>query len=347
MQNHLQLPLFSNKADEVNLTNSQLYETLWISDKIIWEHYLTNWTKILYTNIENNEKVMIYVVSKSWRILHKWLFKDIFSSMFYSKWNIAAIEIDNKQCKKAVTKIESWQRYWLFNTNDLSLLEVPSDLDLDYSITNFNCIEIWEQYLYEIKLTKWNRSSYIFYNPLICNFVKFDWNYILRNYQSIKTNKYWNFITSWDLLNNRIYFIDNSWNYNSLKVDNSYHIYWIGIAVQNNNNRYIVDEIDNNKLLFKKFVINDYEVEILDDLPTLNAPSHFTIPWKQFYSAKINWLDYIILDDNIGTIKMWNWILVNWFDTLTKLWSKIIATKKNIKYEITRDEKDIKARQIF
>lgn len=201
--------------------------------------------------------------------------------------------------------------------------------------------------MYEIKLTKWNSSCYIFYNPLDCNFVKFDWSYILRNYQSIKSNKYWNFITSWDLLNNKIYFIDNTWNYNSLDVDNSFHIYWIGIVVQNNNKRHIVDEINNKKLIFKKFVINDYEIEFLDDMPTLNTPSHFTSPWNQFYSAKINGLEYIILDDKIATIKMWKWFLVNWFDTLTKIWTKIIGTKKNNKFEITRNSNDINARQIF
>lgn len=144
MQNHLQLPLFSKNPQENNQTNSQVSEILWINDKIIWEHYLTNWTKILYTNIESYEKVMIYIVSKSWKIIHKWLFNDIFSSMFYSKWNIAAIEINDKPNKKTVTTMNNGQYCWLLNTNDLKLLQVPSDLNFDYSITSFNAIEIWE-----------------------------------------------------------------------------------------------------------------------------------------------------------------------------------------------------------
>ncbi|MEF2175181.1 MAG: hypothetical protein V3575_01810 [Candidatus Absconditabacteria bacterium] len=148
-------------------------------------------------------------------------------------------------------------------------------------------------------------------------------------------------------MNNKIYFIDNTGNYNSLDVDNSFHIYGIGIVVQNNNKRHIVDEINNKKLIFKKFVINDYEIEFLDDMPTLNTPSHFTSPGNQFYSAKINGLEYIILDDKIATIKMGKGFLVNGFDTLTKIGTKIIGTKKNNKFEITRNSNDINARQIF
>lgn len=347
MQNHLQLPLFSKDSDKSESINEQIFDTLWIKDSIIWEHFLDNWTKILYAKADNTEKIMIYVVSSSLKLLHKWLFKDVFSNMFFSKWNISAIELSDKPNKRVVTTMDNWQYVWLMNTNDSSLLQVPLELDVDYSITSFNTIEIWDQVLYEIKLTKWNNSSYIFYNPLVCDFVKFDRNYILRNYQSIKSNKYWNFISSWDLLNNKIYFLENSLNYNSLDVDNAYHIYWIGIVVQQNNKRYIVDKIINNKLVNIKFVINELEIELLDDMPTLNAPSHFTIPWKQFYSVKINWLEYIILEDNIAKINMWKWILVNWFDALTKSWTKILATKQNIKYEITRDENNINARQIF
>ncbi|MEF2175180.1 MAG: hypothetical protein V3575_01805 [Candidatus Absconditabacteria bacterium] len=144
MQNHLQLPLFSKNPQENNQTNSQVSEILGINDKIIGEHYLTNGTKILYTNIESYEKVMIYIVSKSGKIIHKGLFNDIFSSMFYSKGNIAAIEINDKPNKKTVTTMNNGQYCGLLNTNDLKLLQVPSDLNFDYSITSFNAIEIGE-----------------------------------------------------------------------------------------------------------------------------------------------------------------------------------------------------------